>query len=101
MKAMAGNFMAISIIFIDIVYEKLIIFAINLIIYHRKSHKFEVCPYLMEATCFRGCFDKADFPKIGVASAFHGFVFGLGRVGTRDDCLADIDSAGLMFAEAV
>ena len=39
--------------------------------------------------------------KVGVDAGFEGFVFGLGRVSAGDDGLADIDSAGLVFAEPV
>ena len=98
---MAPYFSIISIIFIDIVYEKLIIFTINLVIQHWEADEFEVCPYLVESSCPGGGLDKADFTVIRMNSCFHGFVFGLGRVGAGDDRLADIDPAGLMFAEAV
>jgi hypothetical protein len=98
---MAGRFLIIFSIFIDIVYKKLVIFAINLVIYHWKSNKFEMRSYLMEATGLGGSFHYADFPKIRVASAFQGFVFGLSGVGARDNGLADIDPAWLVFAESV
>ena len=39
--------------------------------------------------------------KIRVDAGFEGFVFGLGRVSAGDDGLADVDSAGLVFAEPV
>ena len=57
MQAMAGSFLIILSIFIDIVYKKLVIFAINLVIYHWKSNKFEMRPYLMESSGLRGGFD--------------------------------------------
>ena len=39
--------------------------------------------------------------KVRVAAGFEGCVLGLGRVGAGDDGLANIDSAGLVFAEPV
>jgi hypothetical protein len=39
--------------------------------------------------------------KVRVAAGFEGCVLGLGRVGARDNGLADIDSAGLVFSESV
>ena len=88
-------------IFIDIAYKKLIILAINLVIYDWEAEEFEVCPYLVESSSPGGGLDKAYFTEIRMDSCFHGFVFGLRGVGAGDDCLADIDSAGLVFAEAV
>jgi len=98
---MAGSFLIILSIFIDIVYKKLVIFAINLVIYHWKSNKFEMHSYLMQATGLGGSFHKAYLFEIGVAAGFEGFVLGLGRVGARDNGLADIDPAWLVFAESV
>ena len=98
---MPGYFSIILSIFIDIVYKKLIILAINLVVEYRDPDKFKVCPYLVESSSPGGGLDKADFTEIRMDSCFHGFVFGLGGVGAGDDCLADIDSAGLVFAEAV
>ena len=54
---MAGRFLIILSIFIDIVYEKLVIFTINLVIHHWKSNKFKMRSYLMESSGFRGGFD--------------------------------------------
>ena len=39
--------------------------------------------------------------KIRVDAGFEGLVFGLGRVGAGDDGLADVDPAGLVFAEPI
>ena len=54
---MAGRFLIIFSIFIDIVYKKLIILAINLVVEYREPDKFKVCSYLMEATGLGGGFD--------------------------------------------
>lgn len=38
---------------------------------------------------------------LGVGAGFEGFEFGQGGVGAGNNGLADIDTAGLMFAESV
>ena len=98
---MSGHFVIIIYIFIDIVYENFIFLPINLVIYDWKTNKLEVGTDLVQPACFRGGFDKGNFTKFGVGTCFEGFVFGLGRVSARDHGLANIDSAGLVFAQSV
>ena len=62
---------------------------------------FKVGSYLVEATGFRGGFDQANLPELGVGSCGEGLELGLGGVSAGDDRLAHIDLAGLMFAESV
>ena len=56
---------------------------------------------LVEAAGFGGGFNQADRPVVGVGTSSQGFELGDGWVGARDHGLADIDLAGLMFAEPV
>ena len=101
MQAMSSHFQLIYVIFIDIVYKNIVFLAVNLIIYDWKPNKLEVGTNLVEAACLRRCLEKANIPKFGVVTRFEGFIFGLGGVGALDDCLSDVDSAGLVFAEPV
>ena len=91
----------IFIIFIDIVNKNVIIFTVNFVIHNRASDVVKVGPDLMEASCFRGSLDQTDFSVLGVGSGAEGFEFGQGRVGAGDHSLADIDPAGLVFAESI
>ena len=61
----------------------------------------EVGTNLVEAAGFRGGFDQANLPELGVCPCGEGFELGLGGVSPGDDRLAHIDLAGLMFAESV
>ena len=98
---MSRHFRLIYIAFIDIVYKNIVFLAINLIVYDWKPDKLEVGTNLMEAPSLRSDLDKAYLPEFWVGTCFEGFVFGLGGVGSWDDRLANIDLAGLVFAEPV
>jgi len=56
---------------------------------------------LVKSTGLRRGLDKADLPEFRMGTGFAGFKIGLGGVGAGDDGLADVDAAGLMFAEAI
>ena len=56
---------------------------------------------LVEAAGPRGGLNEAYFSKFEVGMCFERFVIGLGGIGTWDDGLSHIDSAGLVFAESV
>ena len=98
---MSSHFWLIYIIFIDIVYKNIVFLAVNLIINNWKPNKLEVGTNLVEAACLRRGLDKAYLPEFGVGTHIEGFVFGLGGVSAWDNGLADIDSAGLVFAEPI
>ena len=68
MQAVAGNFHIIFGLFIDIVYEKLVIFTINLIIQHWKSDKFEMGTDLVQSAGPRGGLDKAYLAEFRVGT---------------------------------
>ena len=55
----------------------------------------------MESAGLRGSFHEAYLPEFGVGSCFEGYELGLGRISPRDNGLSDVDTAGLMFTEAV
>ena len=56
---------------------------------------------LVESAGFWGGFHKRDFPVLRMGAGIEGFEFGHGGVGAGNNGLADIDQAGLMFAESV
>ena len=56
---------------------------------------------LVEAAGFRGGFHEANFFMVGVEPGAEGFEFGKGRVSAWNHGLADIDFAGLVFAESI
>ena len=95
---MSRHFRIISSAFIDIVYENLIFFSINLIIKDGKPNKFKMGTDLVEASGLRGGLNKAYLTKFRVGACIEGFELGLGGIGTWDDGLSHIDSAGVMFA---
>lgn len=61
----------------------------------------EVGPDLVKSTGFRGGLHEGDFPMFGVGAVAEGLEFSRGGVSAGNDGLADIDPAGLMFAEPV
>lgn len=61
----------------------------------------EVGPDLVESTGFRGGLHEGDFPMFGVVAGAEGIEFSRGGIGAWHHGLADIDPAGLMFAEPV
>ncbi len=61
----------------------------------------EVGPDLVESTGFRGGLHEGDFPMFGVVAGAEGIEFSRGGIGAGNNGLADIDPAGLMFAESV
>ena len=57
--------------------------------------------YLVEAAGFGSRLNQAYHPVVGVGSGTQGFEFCNGWVGAGNHGLADIDPAGLVFAESV
>ena len=101
MEAMAAYFRGFFSNFIDIVYKILIVFTINLIIYHRKSQKLEMRSNLVQSTSFGRCFDEADGTVVRVVTGSDHFEFCDCGVGPGYDGLADIDPTRLVFSETV
>ena len=98
---MSSQFKLYFIVFIDIVQEDYVGLAVDLVINDWVTDMFEVRSDLVEATCFRSGFNQADLANCRVGTGFDCSVFGLCWVGVGDDCLANIDLAGAMFAESV
>jgi len=101
MEAVAANYICFFKSFIDIVYKNIIFFAVNLIVNNRVAEMVEMGPNLVKSAGFWGDFHKGDFAVLWVGAGGEGFEFGEGGVSPGDDCLADIDPAGLVFAEPV
>lgn len=101
METVSCEICPIFIVFNDTVYEIFIIFAINLVVEDGITKVVEVGPDLVEPSGFWGCFHEGDFTMFGVVPGAEGFEFRKGRIRTGDHGLADIDPAGLVFAESV
>ena len=98
---MSAYFSSILKIFIDIVNKIFIFFAIYFIIQYWETYVVQMGSNLVEAASFGGGFNQADRPVVGVGTSTQGFEFGDRRVGAGHHGLADVDQAGLMFAEPV
>ena len=62
---------------------------------------FEVGSDLVETTCFWSGFDQTDLANGRVVTGSNCFVLGLCWVGVGNDCLANIDLAGAVFAQSI
>ena len=60
-----------------------------------------MCPDLVESASFWRGFHETNFAMFRVRAGAEGFEFGDSRVGAWDNGLADIDPAGLVFAEPI
>ena len=98
---MSCHFWFIFDIFIDIVYKIIVILTVYFVIQDRESKVVEVGADLVESAGFGGGLDKADLSVIGVGAGAQGFKFGDRAIGAGNDGLADIDPAGLVFAQTV
>ena len=98
---MSAEFSSIFRNFIDIVYKIFIFFAVYFVIQDSETEVVKVDADLVKAPGFWGGLHQADFAVFGVVTGPEGFEFGDRRVGPRHHGLANVDSAGLVFAEPV